>query len=199
MVELAAEASTPSSSASTASALCRFAISSSAPISFSRSSPVPRRAASCCSTHHTAPSSSAMSSTHHAVIAGAGAADSCALRGWGRGLSGLGMTVGGAGVGRTGEPSGWRHGRVGLRGMDLSLKVHRLDQCLFYRGENGEWVREKWGYVVDSLTPNKKLSIVSRSLRTPCLHLTVVPPHLCTTTTSWSCSCPLTSPPPMKP
>jgi hypothetical protein len=71
-VELAAEASAP-----TTSTLCCFTISSPALISVGRSSPAPRRPAPCCSTRHIAPSSSAMITICHATRAGVGGAGSC--------------------------------------------------------------------------------------------------------------------------
>jgi hypothetical protein len=80
--------------------------SSSAPISSARSSPTPHRAASCCSTRHATLSSSTMSSTRHAARAGARGASSRVRRGRGRGLSELNVTIGGAGVGQTGELGG---------------------------------------------------------------------------------------------
>jgi hypothetical protein len=65
-----------------------------------------------------------------AVVGGAG---SRARRGQGCGLPELDATVGGGGVGRTGEPGGG--------GMDLLLELHLLHQCPFHheglKMENG--------------------------------------------------------------
>jgi hypothetical protein len=65
--------------------------------------------------------------------AGVGGTGSRVRRGQGCGLPELDATVGGAGVGRTGEPGGG--------GMDLLLELHLLHQCLFHheglKMENG--------------------------------------------------------------